>query len=87
MELSGNLWKRPVSVGHAKGRAFTGSHGAGTVTLPADWPAADSNGSCVRGGDWKSASTYMRVSDRSYGALSGNTRYDVGGWRGVRKAP
>lgn len=87
MELSGNLWKRPVSVGHAKGRAFMGSHGAGTVTLPADWPAADSNGSGVRGGDYTSQSTTMRVSDRSFAALAGNTRYNVGGWRGVRKAP
>jgi len=31
MQMSGNVWERTVSVGHATGLAFTGSHGDGTL--------------------------------------------------------
>ena len=40
--------ERPVTVGNAAGRKFTGTHGRGTTTLPADWPQADAVGSGVR---------------------------------------
>ena len=31
MELSGNLWERPVTIGNATGRGFTGLHGDGAL--------------------------------------------------------
>ncbi len=40
--------ERAVTVGNAKGRQFAGTHGRGTLTLPADWPQADAVGSGVR---------------------------------------
>ncbi|MDD5439896.1 MAG: SUMF1/EgtB/PvdO family nonheme iron enzyme [Candidatus Omnitrophica bacterium] len=50
MELSGNIAEHTVSVGTATGRAFTGSHGDGTLTSTSgyegnatntDWPGID----------------------------------------------
>jgi formylglycine-generating enzyme required for sulfatase activity len=50
MELSGNLWERPVTVGNSQGRNFTGTHGDGTLTTTTsyegnatntDWPGID----------------------------------------------
>jgi len=40
--------ERPVTVSNAAGRRFTGTHGRGTLTLPADWPQADAVGSGLR---------------------------------------
>ena len=56
MELSGNLWERPVTIGTATGRAFAGTHGDGEVTTTAsyegnatntDWPGI--NATAARG--------------------------------------
>jgi formylglycine-generating enzyme required for sulfatase activity len=95
LELSGNLWERPVSVGHAANnpavaRAFTGLQGDGNLTPTGDadvptWPDKDAVG--VRGGSVTEASTSMRVSDRSQAARQYSTRYNNSGWRGVRTAP
>lgn len=50
MELSGNLWEQAASVGSSAGRAFTGSHGDGTLCSASgyegnatntDWPGID----------------------------------------------
>ena len=47
MELSGNVWEKPVTVGNATGRSFTGTHGDGVLTTTTsyegnatntDWP-------------------------------------------------
>jgi formylglycine-generating enzyme required for sulfatase activity len=40
--------ERPVTASNAKGRGFAGTHGRGTLTLPADWPQADAVGSGLR---------------------------------------
>jgi hypothetical protein len=40
--------ERPVTVSNAAGRRFRGTHGRGTLTLPADWPQADAVGSGLR---------------------------------------
>ena len=40
--------ERAVTVGHAAGRRFAGTHGRGTTTLPADWPQADAVGAGMR---------------------------------------
>jgi len=54
MELSGNVREATVSVGHSKGRAFTGSHGDGALSTQAgyegnatntDWPGIDATAS------------------------------------------
>jgi len=77
MELSGNLWERPVTVGNSKGRSFTGVNGNGTLSSNgcadiSDWPGyvtsevTKADGTGFRGSSWASAATYLRVSDRSY---------------------
>ncbi len=92
MELSGNLWERPVTVGHATGRAFTGLHGNGVLNTAGDadvtaWPNTTATGAGFRGGDWYDASAYARVSDRNYAALVGAARYLSKGSRAVRAVP
>ena len=93
MELSGNLWERPVTVGANTGRAFTGLHGNGVLTLPggdadvSGWPGTNADGAGYRGGTWYEASGYARVSDRGDAAYVRATRYAYYGWRGVRAAP
>ncbi len=92
LELSGNLWERPVTVGNATGRAFTGLHGDGTLTSEGNadvalWPETDADGAGYRGGIWGSASAYARVSDRSSAANVDAARNNSNGWRGARLAP
>jgi hypothetical protein len=83
MELSGNLREQVVSLADAQGRAYRGSHGEGTTTPPADWPAArfrtrdpkdpgkqDGQGSGVRGGFYGDFPEALRVSDRSRSRFS-----------------
>ncbi|MCF8367098.1 MAG: SUMF1/EgtB/PvdO family nonheme iron enzyme [Bacteroidales bacterium] len=90
MELSGNLWEQPVTVGNATGRAFKGLHGDGTVSLEGyanetTWPGLSNgevtsdNGSGLRGGNWYWDLTMMRVSDRFYGPYNmDNDKQDLG---------
>jgi formylglycine-generating enzyme required for sulfatase activity len=92
MELSGNLWERPISVGNATGRGFTGTHGNGAVDASGNadvslWPGTDAIGTCFRGGDWYNGAVFLRVSDRSEAAHTSNGRaYNYSG-RGVRSVP
>ncbi|MBU6324553.1 MAG: SUMF1/EgtB/PvdO family nonheme iron enzyme, partial [Bacteroidetes bacterium] len=49
MDLTGNVWERPVSVGNAVGRTFTGLHGNGMLSNSghgnvSNWPGLDGNG-------------------------------------------
>lgn len=87
MELSGNLWERAISVGHASGRAFTGSHGDGSLSRPSDWPDENGAGICFRGGDWNGGWMNLGVSDRYYGAFANTVRGQVAGFRAVRSLP
>jgi hypothetical protein len=91
MELSGNVWEKPVSVGDPAGRAFTGLHGDGALDADgfADataWPGPGAVGAGLRGGVWDSAG-YLCVSDRLLAELVLPGRYSDGGGRGVRTAP
>lgn len=97
MEMSGNLWERAVTVGHADGRAYTGTHGDGSLSNighanTTAWPGLVSgevtgaNGSGFRGGVWYNGVSDMRVSDRIYATASANTRLNEYGFRGVRTA-
>jgi formylglycine-generating enzyme required for sulfatase activity len=92
LELSGNLWERPVTVGNATGRVFTGAHGDGVLDGSGNanvtsWPGSDAVGAGFRGGRWGFDGVDLRVSDRFYAAFAVADR-DVGfGWRGARSAP
>jgi len=44
--------ERAVTVGNAEGRRFKGTHGPGTLTLPADWPQEDAVGAGMRSSWW-----------------------------------
>ncbi len=95
LDLSGNLWERPVTVGHA----FTGLHGDGTLTASgnadvADWPGLTggevigATGVGRRGGDWyRGATTGARLADRGWADDNYAVRYRDVGWRGARTAP
>jgi len=67
-----------VTLGHPKGRALAGTHGAGTLDVPEDWPEAkyspsagresgkdDGIGSGLRGGFFGDMPSALRLSDRS----------------------
>ncbi len=90
MELSGNLWERPVTIFNATGRAFTGTHGDGQLTSNGDadaatWPGADAVGAGWRGGSWYDDTSSMQVSDRSYAGYSEYARNVIFGFRAVRR--
>jgi hypothetical protein len=97
MELSGNLLERPVTVGNATGRLFTGLHGDGMLTSGGEadftalkWPDATANGAGCRGGGCELPSACARVSDRSnaaYAVGTSRSHADYFGWRAVRSAP
>jgi hypothetical protein len=92
MELSGNLWERPVTIGNATGRAFTGTAGDGALDANGDanvsnWPATDAVGSGCRGGYWGSGATYARVSDRVNAAITYTGRRSSYGARCARTSP
>jgi hypothetical protein len=82
-----NGWRvfreRSVTVAHAKGRGFKGTHGRGTPALPADWPQDDAIGTGTRGGHGAAG----RPSHRLDAATVEADRPRWGGWRGVRTAP
>jgi formylglycine-generating enzyme required for sulfatase activity len=90
MELSGNLWERPVTMANATGRAFTGTHGDGVLDSNGDanaatWPGTDAVGAGWRGGSWIDGSDYMQVSDRILAGDSDSYRYVYIGFRAVRR--
>lgn len=92
MELGGNLWEQPVTVGDANGRAYTGTHGNGALAANGDpdaaaWPAAaTASGAGLRGGAWANNATNLRVSDRNV-AFDPNSGGPFNGGRGLRGAP
>ena len=63
MDLAGSVWEKVVTIGHASGRAFRGTHGDGELrsygrATNEDWPAGDLDGGGFgyRGGghyDWE----------------------------------
>jgi hypothetical protein len=68
--LTGNVWKRCITVGHPLGRIYDARHGNGTLTEDgyadvANWPGKDGAGAGNRGGVWSSpALKYLRVAVR-----------------------
>ena len=99
LELSGNLWERTVTIGNTTGRAFTGTHGNGSLSVNgnadvANWPGISSgeittaSGSGLRGGGWSTTTlTFLRVSDRFNTNVADATRNNAYGFRAVRALP
>ncbi len=97
MELSGNLYERPVTLASAAGRRFKGVHGDGALTkdgfanIP-DWPGfaggqnSGTAGACSRGGSWYSGAYHLRISGRQKGGFAGAYRLSTTGFRCVRSA-
>jgi len=88
MELSGNLWKRPVTIGGA----FTGLHGDGALDATGNanvtgWPGTGASGAGFRGGAWSSVTTLARVSGRISAANGDAIRNINYGGRCVRTSP
>jgi formylglycine-generating enzyme required for sulfatase activity len=98
MELSGNLWERPVTVGNTTGRSFTGLHGNGALSTNGNanetaWPGLSSGevtgatGAGFRGGGWLFDAFYLRTADRDIAAFTTEGQDILTGGRGVRVAP
>ena len=98
MDLSGGLWKRPVTVGNSTGLGFSGTNGTGVLSTNgnatnSDWPGCTSGevtgatGAGFRGGGWSVGATYARTSDRSSAAYTFASRYSDFGGRCVRTSP
>jgi formylglycine-generating enzyme required for sulfatase activity len=92
MEMSGNMFEKPITVGNPEGRSFTGTHGNGLLdaTGNADatsWPGTNGIGAGKRGGSWFYNVIYLRVSDRESAAEVWTGRLQHDGGRGVRTAP
>jgi len=91
MELSGNLCERPVTIGNATGRAFTGNHGDGDLNPEGfmnvgGWPNESGNGGGLRGGAYQRDVGELRVSDRKQAMAGVWARISYYGFRGVRSA-
>lgn len=92
MELSGNLWERPVTVGIAQGRGYTGILGNGGVDANGNadattWPGTNSQGAGFRGGHAGFTAAPLRVSDRLSASSINSSRDNFMGGRGVRVVP
>ncbi len=98
LDLSGNLWEHPVTVGNAAGRAFTGTHGDGTLSTNgnanvSNWPGYSSGevtgatGMGFRGGDWGYGASFAKTSVRLIAANSYPDRTSSDGGRLARTAP
>ncbi len=91
LDLGGSLWERPVTIGHATGRAFTGAHGNGELSAAgyADvtgWPGADSVGAGFRAGAFMYKADWIRTSDRENASTVYAPRCSDYGFRAVRTA-
>jgi formylglycine-generating enzyme required for sulfatase activity len=100
MDLAGSVWEKTVTIGHAKGRAFRGTHGDGQlkeygIATNEDWPAGDheAGGYGYRGGGYYERgmrdgefNPYSPVEWRRYGSWGGGPRSIAYGFRAVRTA-
>ncbi len=98
MDMAGSLWERVVTIGHAAGRSFKGSHGDGLIgeygfANSADWPSGikDKGGIGFRGGgfyesnrDYHNFNPHSPIAYRRYGAWHGWNRTIAYGQRFVR---
>ena len=101
MDLAGSVWERVITFGHPRGRAFTGSHGDGTLSgygdaTNEDWPLGDqeTGGYGYRGGGYYQRgmkptdfNPYSPIAYRRYGSWGGGPRSIAYGYRAARTAP
>lgn len=92
MEMSGNVFERPVTIGNATGRTFDGTHGDGVLTSSGEadagtWPGTDAVGSGLRGGGFVGGTTTISVSGRFFAHNADTNRFTSYGFRAVRSAP
>ncbi|OFX52424.1 MAG: hypothetical protein A2046_05230 [Bacteroidetes bacterium GWA2_30_7] len=90
MELTGNVYERPITFGNATGRSFIGNNGDGILNSSGDanvssWPTTDAIGAGFRGGSW--SGIYSAIHHRLYGASVSTSRSNDFGGRGCRIAP
>jgi len=92
MELSGNLYERCIGVGSPINRAYTGTHGDGTLPSSgnhnvANWPAVGSEGAIAyRGGSWTNSLNRCGIADRESAAILSSITNSRVGARGARTA-
>ncbi len=97
MDMAGSVWERVITIGHPKGRAFTGVHGDGNLAPDGaanveDWPQGDSEGGIgFRGGgfysydrEYHEFNPFSPVAYRRYGGWHGPMRNNAYGSRFVR---
>ena len=93
MELGGNVFERPVTIGIVEGRAYTGAHGNGGLAADGNpdatsWPVPTTAlGTGFRGGAWFDVALTLRISPRFTAANSSSVREATFGGRGVRLSP
>jgi formylglycine-generating enzyme required for sulfatase activity len=93
MELTSAIWDRPISLGNAEGRRYTGQHGDGKLNAKGnanvpDWPdSVYGRGSALRGGGFTADPSWSPLSMRANGAYEESGRAFDCSLRGVRTAP
>ena len=102
MDMSGNVYERPITVGNSTGRSFTGTHGDGVLdgngnANVSNWPtagAAGTIGAGFRGGYFftgnPATDEFLRVSSRANASAvrtNDHRGYADAGGRGIRTAP
>ncbi|MDY0101774.1 MAG: SUMF1/EgtB/PvdO family nonheme iron enzyme [Lentimicrobium sp.] len=94
LDMTGNLWERPVNLGTPEGRTFTGLQGNGSIDSEGladvvNWPGPDSEGTGFRGGYWDTSQYEdpILVASRRYADEPVARRRNRFGGRGVRTAP
>jgi len=101
MEMSGNLWERPVTIANTEGRTFTGTHGNGALSINgnatnSEWPGysdgevTGATGAGLRGGgwdNWDNGASDGCVSDRGVAGYTYTDRDGTFGFRCVRSVP
>lgn len=87
LDLSGNLFERPVWV-DGTGAGFAGTHGAGSVVPPVDWPQSTGTPTFARGGAVNTGDIMVSTRNATvYPHAGRNGYYGEGGFRCVRTAP
>lgn len=91
MDMSGNCWERPVTVGNDTGRVFNGLNGDGILDASGNanvlnWPSITSIGSGFRMGNWFRGTDRLRVNDRFYASTAISNRTGHRGFRCVRSS-
>jgi formylglycine-generating enzyme required for sulfatase activity len=89
LDLSGNLFERPLTIGSVNGRFYEGNHGDGAIGSLGDsdvlnWPNSFAYGVGFRGGGWSDPAQNLRVSNRIFGAALNSNRENSYGFRGCR---